>query len=160
MRHFNDYNLTHKSIKSTYFTMNTNIGYHVDGFYRDLVRHLEDNGSSVAVSKKFSTLLNNADRVTFVLRLLDDYQLLRVPTEDSKNDELAEEYKRQGNEYYRKKKIKEAIECYTNSIAYAKEKSEVLALAFANRSAALFEKKFYEDCLKVSLYENQTLGMQ
>lgn len=133
--------------------MNTNTGYHADGFYTDLVRHLEVDKLTVSTSKEFSNLTNNADRVSLAYRLLDDYKLFKEPVEDKKNNEVADEYRKRGNEYFKSRKIKEAIECYTQSIVHAKPKTETLGLAYANRSAALFEKRFYEDCLQVSYYE-------
>lgn len=40
----------------------------------------------------------------------------------------------------------EAIECYTLSLAYA-DSDELMAHAYANRSAALYRKQLYKECL-------------
>jgi len=40
----------------------------------------------------------------------------------------------------------EAIECYTLSLAYA-DSEELMAYAYANRSAALYRKQLYKECL-------------
>lgn len=40
----------------------------------------------------------------------------------------------------------EAIECYTLSLAYA-DRDELMAYAHANRSAALYRKQLYKECL-------------
>lgn len=40
----------------------------------------------------------------------------------------------------------EAIECYTLSLAYANN-DQLMAYAFANRSAALYRKRLYKECL-------------
>lgn len=44
----------------------------------------------------------------------------------------------------------EAHEFYTKSVAFAVKGDDTLALAYANRSAVLFEKGLYEECLRVS----------
>ncbi|KAJ8958198.1 hypothetical protein NQ317_012219 [Molorchus minor] len=46
------------------------------------------------------------------------------------------------------KKDLDAIKLYTESIAYAENGSSHLGLAYANRSAVLFENRYYEECLK------------
>ncbi|XP_044020556.1 SET and MYND domain-containing protein DDB_G0273589-like [Aphidius gifuensis] len=53
------------------------------------------------------------------------------------------EYKNSTNENYLSKSIK----AYTKSIAYAPLGSSELSLAYANRSAALFKARLYQDCL-------------
>lgn len=40
----------------------------------------------------------------------------------------------------------EAVECYTLSLAYA-DSDELMAYAYANRSAALYRKQLYKECL-------------
>lgn len=46
-------------------------------------------------------------------------------------------------------KHREAHKLYTKSLALAEPGSSNVALAYGNRSAVLFEKKLYGDCLKV-----------
>eukprot|EP00056_Hartaetosiga_gracilis_P020324 m.18795 g.18795 ORF g.18795 m.18795 type:complete len:1151 (-) comp8363_c0_seq1:149-3601(-) len=63
------------------------------------------------------------------------------------HEDLAFEAKNKGNEFYKKRNFKEAIECYTKAIHYDGKKASF----FSNRSAAHFETGFYEgaihDCL-------------
>ena len=47
-----------------------------------------------------------------------------------------------GNKLYQAKKFPQAIAKYTRSAQFAPPKSEALSLAFANRSAVLFQAKF------------------
>ncbi|KAJ8935103.1 hypothetical protein NQ314_012999 [Rhamnusium bicolor] len=71
-----------------------------------------------------------------------------------KNNELAGNFRQKGNAMFKVRKNREAVELYTRSIALAEDKSECLALAYANRSAVLFEKGFYEECLMNNYPEN------
>ena len=47
-----------------------------------------------------------------------------------------------GNKLYQAKKFPQAIAKYTRSAQFAPPKTEALSLAFANRSAVLFQAKF------------------
>mgnify|MGYP005984036455 FL=1 len=67
-----------------------------------------------------------------------------------KSDEEAVKFRERGNEMFKIKKLKEAWEFYTRSICYAEEESVNLGLAFANRSAVLFELNLHSQCLMVS----------
>lgn len=58
-------------------------------------------------------------------------------------------YRKLGNQKYIKKIPREAVELYTQSIANAKTNSREISLAYANRSAVLFEYKLYRECLEV-----------
>ncbi|KAJ8981121.1 hypothetical protein NQ317_007896, partial [Molorchus minor] len=58
------------------------------------------------------------------------------------------ELRNKGNAMFGAKKDLDAIKLYTESIAYAENGSSHLGLAYANRSAVLFENRYYEECLK------------
>lgn len=51
-----------------------------------------------------------------------------------------------GNQHFVMGDDLEAIECYTLSLAYA-DSDELMAYAHANRSAALYRKQLYKECL-------------
>lgn len=51
-----------------------------------------------------------------------------------------------GNQHFVMGNDLEAIECYTLSLAYA-DSDELMAYAHANRSAALYRKQLYKECL-------------
>lgn len=63
-----------------------------------------------------------------------------------KNEEDSIRYREQGNQHFVMGDDLEAIECYTLSLAYANN-NELMAYAHANRSAALYRKKLYKECL-------------
>lgn len=54
--------------------------------------------------------------------------------------------KTSGNQHFVMGDDLEAIECYTLSLAYA-DSDELMAYAYANRSAALYRKQLYKECL-------------
>ncbi|XP_019696858.1 SET and MYND domain-containing protein 4 isoform X2 [Harpegnathos saltator] len=55
-------------------------------------------------------------------------------------------YREEGNQHFVMGDDLEAIECYTLSLAYA-DSNELMAYAHANRSAALYRKQLYKECL-------------
>lgn len=56
-------------------------------------------------------------------------------------------YRKQGNNWYKAGQDHEALNFYTQSIAFALDGSEELSLAYANRSAVLLRVRKYELCL-------------
>ncbi|XP_015177541.1 PREDICTED: SET and MYND domain-containing protein 4-like isoform X1 [Polistes dominula] len=65
---------------------------------------------------------------------------------DRKNKKDSVKYREEGNQHFVMGDDIEAIESYTKSLAYANDK-ELMAYAYANRSAALFRKEMYKECL-------------
>ncbi|KAJ8959449.1 hypothetical protein NQ318_022142 [Aromia moschata] len=65
-----------------------------------------------------------------------------------KSDDLSLKYRQKGNELFLANKCQEALVQYVKSIAFAKNGSSLLGLAYANRSAVLFQKEFYKECLE------------
>lgn len=71
---------------------------------------------------------------------------LPLLTPEQKNAEDAIRYREEGNQHFVMSDDIDAIESYTKSLAYANNK-ELMAYAYANRSAALFRKRMYKECL-------------
>ncbi|XP_046747231.1 SET and MYND domain-containing protein 4-like isoform X2 [Diprion similis] len=63
-----------------------------------------------------------------------------------KNSKDSLKYREEGNQRFVSGEDIEAIESYTKSLAYA-DRPELMAYAYANRSAALYRKQFYEECV-------------
>ncbi|KAJ8974015.1 hypothetical protein NQ317_006485 [Molorchus minor] len=120
----------------------------VQSIISDLSRHLTDTGLVKQTSKQLSSSDTNHERVDLIYALLDGAGLLPALLEDRKCNGLAETLRQKGNEMFKLRKDREALENYTKSIASAEEFSEHLALAYANRSAVLFEKGLFEECLR------------
>jgi hypothetical protein len=100
--------------------------------------------------EKFGALERNFERVDYVIKLTKDLNLHAVFQDDNKNDETAVKLREKGNDMFKVKKVKEAWELYTRSISYAEENSANLGIAYANRSAVLFEVNLHKECLMVS----------
>lgn len=67
---------------------------------------------------------------------------------ETKSTSEAENYRSIGNDLFRAKVFFEALKFYTLSVSYAETGSDELALAYGNRSAVLFEKQYYKECLE------------
>lgn len=115
-----------------------------------LLQHLTASSEIKKVSNKFSALNKDAERVSYVYQLLKVQRLIPKYENSNKNDKRSKGFREDGNLLFKRKKDQNAIEMYTKSVMYAEEK-ETLALAYANRSAVLFENGFYEECLVVSI---------
>lgn len=101
------------------------------------------------VVRKFSESRNHEERFTIILEavvrssdLLFDFKCKKKVSEHSVR--LRED----GNKSFMNSQYYKALQEYTESILYAVDSSEDLALAYANRSAALFKLNKYEDCIK------------
>lgn len=117
---------------------------------KTLIRHLSESSAIQSTSKRFACLDSNVERVQFVSGLLERFELWpQVRAGCLKSDEHSAEFREMGNRAFKGKKDGEALDMYTQSVAFAVEGSEALGLAFANRSAVLFERKLYRECLQV-----------
>ncbi|CRK91552.1 CLUMA_CG005209, isoform A [Clunio marinus] len=63
------------------------------------------------------------------------YNLVKI----DKCDDLAQQYREKGNDFFRKRKFFSALCAYNKSICFSKAHSENMGLAFANRSAVFYE---------------------
>lgn len=65
-----------------------------------------------------------------------------------KNDNLAEEHRKKGNEMFARSKHYEALEFYNKSLCFATTGSKNQALAYGNRSAVYLEVEEFDKCLE------------
>ncbi|KAG5877080.1 hypothetical protein JTB14_011784 [Gonioctena quinquepunctata] len=103
-------------------------------------------------SKKDTFLtLDDSKRVDFVFDSIKDMslykELLSVP-KIPKSNESSVHFRNIGNNFFNASNYKKALEMYTKSIMFAEIGSESLALAYGNRSAVLFAKNYYNECLE------------
>ncbi|CAG9771244.1 unnamed protein product [Ceutorhynchus assimilis] len=68
--------------------------------------------------------------------------------EQSKNNTIADNVRNEGNAFYHNRKWMNALILFNNTICYGKPDSAQLAKGYANRSALLFEMKYYKQCLE------------
>lgn len=67
---------------------------------------------------------------------------------DNRCSTYSEVFRLEGNDFFRSRMYANAIEYYTQSLITSGPHSECYALALANRSAALYNYGYYEDCLR------------
>lgn len=116
----------------------------------DIVGHLS---STSNVLETFTNLNSILEQINFAYDILNERNLFLENPKILKSNELSLIYRKQGNEHYKRKNYEEALKLYTKSAYYAQNGSEHLAIAYANRSAVLFENGYYEECLIVSCYK-------
>ena len=75
--------------------------------------------------------------------MFEGLQKLKYDPEENTKEELALNYKEDGNFYMKHKKFRTAIYSYTEGIKTKCENPEVLAVLYNNRSAAQFFLKNY-----------------
>ncbi|KAB0792976.1 hypothetical protein PPYR_12596 [Photinus pyralis] len=119
----------------------------VSDIFERLSRHLALDGG-VRNSREFAELNRNSERVQFARALLERFDLMPRCEVGAKSRKMADELREAGNRLFKFKSNALALEKYTQSVAYAPKDSEQLALAFANRSAVLYELKLYQECLR------------
>ncbi|CAG9832959.1 unnamed protein product [Diabrotica balteata] len=120
----------------------------IQTIFQDLLKTIQQNDEVDNVSKQFSKIITNRERVEFVSELLKKYEVSCEFVKDKKCDKVSVNLREQGNQKFKGKLLQEALELYTQSLANAEENSENFSKALANRSAVLFELELYEECLK------------
>ena len=106
---------------------------------------------SQSVQRAFSRLTTNRQRALFVVEHRFDHFLPDVHADYSgKCDASADRLRLAGNVHFRRREFAAALRCYSESVrvAPACEAGDCrqLALALANRSAALYEVRRYSEC--------------
>ncbi|CAG9857062.1 unnamed protein product [Phyllotreta striolata] len=118
----------------------------INSIIKNLQQNLAENDRIKTVSKHFAGLHSNGDRVAFVRGLLEETAVLPRLVSDAKNDRTSATTRERGNEHFKRRRLKDAIDSYTQSLAHA-ETPQNYSKALANRSAALFELQLYPECL-------------
>ena len=141
--------------------------YDFETFYHAVCADLQNKGEVQSMSKQFSLLGDDNERVKFILEKSftnsvhwKDFNF--SPKDRSESQKL----RNLGNQVYQKNRLSEALEYYSQSICLAphplppntylshpqdQEETfsyEELALGYANRSAVLFQMKEYELCIR------------
>lgn len=65
----------------------------------------------------------------------------------AKNNDLSYEYRQKGNQKYLEEDYTEAIVLFNKSLCYAENGTELVGLAYANRSLCYFQLEMYKKCL-------------
>lgn len=67
----------------------------------------------------------------------------------SKSNEKAISFRDEGKKMLRQKNHFKALLAFTQSVANAEDKTEILGLAYAGRAEVLFERAYFTECLQV-----------
>ena len=126
-----------------------------EGFNR-LLSKLEDSGQLNWLFMTFDKLKSDSARIGFVHELEGIDKLLDTSNIPKlrKSSKISEQKRNEGNKFFQKGQYEKALSEYNDSLAYAcphcddQDGKSYVALALANRSAALFHLKKHEDCLR------------
>ncbi|KAK2152372.1 hypothetical protein LSH36_330g04048 [Paralvinella palmiformis] len=127
-----------------------------DDQFTRLVTTLTSQGRLDAISKEFAEKKSDEERMSFILGLDAVQQHVVVPElQETKSSEVASRFRTEGNQLFCQKKYEASVACYTRSVLHAPHyhhqpsdcPDSELALAYANRSAALFHLEQWLDCL-------------
>lgn len=117
-----------------------------DGFFKTVDRQVIEKMTEDQF-EEFSKLTSNEERVYFVWNLPIVHSLLKVKrSHREKSKQSAERSKKDGNTQFQLKRYKAAVNLYSQTVALAPP-GELLALGFANRSAALFHLERFPEAL-------------
>lgn len=105
------------------------------------------------VTNNFHKLETDEDRVKFTLNVMEENDFIPHVINKSKSAEESERLREEGNKAFASCNFNSAmchftLGLYTKSIALAPHKSKQLALAYANRSAVLFDLGLYSECIQ------------
>lgn len=112
---------------------------------------LQKEGRVPDLSNEFNHIDKDADKVLFAERVWHESGIkVDIPMRLAKNKASAEEFRKQGNQYFslKNRNYVKALELYNQSICFAEMHSEDIGIAYANRSAIYLEWKKYELCME------------
>lgn len=119
-----------------------------DAVLEKLSSYLKNTKAVESTSKLFGRCENDFERIAVVYSLLHEAKLLPSHVEKTlKSSTASEKHRIEGNEAFRKKQDKLALQYYTSCIAFAPNRSKELALGFANRSAVNYSSREYLFCI-------------
>ena len=141
--------------------------YDFETFYHSVCADLQSKGEVQSMSKQFSLLGDDSERVKYILEKSFTSSVMWKDFNFSPKDRSeSQKLRNLGNQVYQKNRLSEALEYYSQSICLAphplppntylnhpqdQEETfsyEELALGYANRSAVLFQMKEYELCIR------------
>lgn len=89
-----------------------------------------------------------ADVVYTALDVIKKIGSVPLLISEKKSDAKSTEFRKLGNQAYKKKKYHEALVLYNKALKYAPNKSNAMKLAFSNRSALFITVKAYSACIE------------
>jgi len=90
------------------------------------------------IDNGFKGLKTDHERISLLSKYGSSFTNVSInESYNCKSNKTSEEYRKKGNEFYKKNKLDDALTAYSKSISFAINKSIELGLAYANRSAVL-----------------------
>ncbi|XP_012218399.1 SET and MYND domain-containing protein 4 [Linepithema humile] len=114
---------------------------------------LRTTGKHRELTDKYKKLKTDEERVIFSFNIMLEYDIVPNVTGMPKNAKESEKLREEGNKVFVKAALNnmaciKALKLYTKSIAFAPYPSKQLALAYANRSAVLFQLGLHSECIQ------------
>ena len=134
---------------------------HFESLFELLCQELKLTNNLDSISRSFAQLTSDRERVNFLLQLDPVQRHLQLPDDcepvtaaGRKSPKVAASLRTEGNQYFKTKNYMKALHKYTESLSYApllendgEVKDSSASLAFANRSAVLFQLEKHQLCL-------------
>ena len=149
-----------KTKNNEYLSLSPPLSDHFDYFHsgeretksqeRQNMQSLVDIASNIINREEFSSCTNDYSRINCLLSSSEFISLLRTSsslldeqTTYSKCAKTSNEYREKGNQAYASQNNEQALKFYNQAICYASSYSRELSLALGNRSATLYNLKYY-----------------
>lgn len=123
---------------------------HVYDIQDELIAKLVADNLVTEISKTFKEKPDPMSKISYTESLLKKYEMLPRKTFNPKNNAKSIELRKKGNEFFslKNRNYPKAIQLYNESICWAENDSENLAIGYANRSAIYFEWQEWQKCLE------------
>lgn len=95
----------------------------------------------------YVNIFESSDRQNEINQFFQQIHISNPTSSSSKNDAAALAARTRGNQHFKEKNWFPAMCFYSKSLCLAEINSKHVSLAYANRSACLFEMKLYDECL-------------
>lgn len=115
-------------------------------WYQEVCNKLTKSGQIMDLEKEFISQQNDFTRVSLLFTKEVFQEVDITESFDSKDNNQSDSLRGVGNKLYASSSFDNALKAYTRAISLAEKNSKPLSLAYANRSAVLFEKKNFKLC--------------
>jgi tetratricopeptide (TPR) repeat protein len=122
--------------------------------FEQLCKRLQDDNNLKKISGEFMNLTTDRERIRFLVQHDSVKEIIHPPksTLDEKSADQSRCLRDEGNKFFKAKNFRNSIQLYTESLSWAPFPTDVcdqsISLAFANRSASLFQLAEYQMCLE------------
>jgi len=132
--------------------MNSN---YFESVFEELCQNLKGHNNLKKVSEEFIKNTSDCDRIRYLLQLDPIQCIVQLPEGYSaieKSREISQRLRDDGNMLFKSKKYFDSVRLYTDSLSWAplpsnSDSDNSASLAFANRSASLYQLSEYELCM-------------